>query len=29
MVSRIAVQVANECILTNYCDEAFKEDGEI
>lgn len=29
MVSRIAVQVANECILTNYCDEVFREDGEI
>ena len=29
MVSRIAVQVANECILTNYCDEVFREGGEI
>ena len=29
MVSRIAMQVANECILTNYCDEVFREDGEI
>lgn len=26
MVSRIAAQVANECILTNYCDEVFRED---
>lgn len=29
MVSRIAAQVANECILTNYCDEVFKEDGKV
>ena len=29
MVSRIAAQVANECILTNYCDEVFRADGEI
>lgn len=29
MVSRIAAQVANECILTNYCDEVFREGGEI
>jgi hypothetical protein len=29
MVSRIAVQVANECILTNYCDEVFREDCKV
>lgn len=29
MVSRIAAQVANECILTNYCDEVFREDDEV
>lgn len=29
MVSRLAAQVANECILTNYCDEVFREDGEV
>jgi hypothetical protein len=29
MVSRIAAQVANECILTNCCDEVFREDGEV
>lgn len=26
MVSRIAAQVANECILTNYCSEIFRKD---
>lgn len=25
MVSRIAVQVANECTLSVYCDEVFRE----
>lgn len=29
MVSRLAAQVANECILTSYCDEVFREDGEV
>ena len=29
MVSRIAAQVANECILTNCCDEVFRENGEV
>lgn len=29
MVSRIAAQVANECILTNYCDEVFREDCKV
>lgn len=26
MVSRIAVQIANECTLSNYCDEIFRKD---
>ena len=26
MVSRIAAQVANECTLSNYCDEIFRKD---
>ena len=25
MVSRIAAQVANECTLTQYCDDIFKD----
>ena len=29
MVSRLAAQVANECILTNYCDEVFREDCKV
>ena len=29
MVSRLAAQVANECILTNYCDELFREDCKV
>lgn len=29
MVSRIAAQIANECILTNYCDEVFREDCKV
>lgn len=27
MVSRIAAQVANECTLSVYCDEIFRERG--
>ena len=27
MVSRLAAQVANECTLSVYCDEVFREKG--
>lgn len=29
MVSRLAAQVANECVLTNYCDEVFREGRKV
>ena len=29
MVSRLAAQIANECTLSVYCDDVFREDGEV